>query len=442
MAVPTVSADGARRRVRVQGMPVRRWLTTTPGRLRVASIALVAGLIVVAVVAVSATSARHDAAEAVGLQTVPALIEAQSLFASLADADATASVIYLKAGLESSELRARYKADLASAGKHLAAVARAADLSPDAQTAVRTITEQLPVYTELVGEARFNSRQGFPVGARYLHDASTLMRDEILPAATAIYADASRQLDDNFESGTSGAEVALVVLAAGALVVLLVGVQFFVGRRTRRIFNVALVGATLLVLVLLIGALAQYTSSRDALARAQQEGSDTVQLLAAARILTLRASADESFALIERGTGQAFLDDFDVVATRVAGEEGNGGLLARAKDGAVSDATDGIQAVQAGFTDFRATDARVRAADESGSYQDAVALSTGDQVTKVRNLDDAYRSEIGAARARLEQHATDARSGFDVLAIGIPLLLLAAAGLVLLGLERRIAEYR
>ena len=43
-------------------------------------------------------------------------------------------------------------------------------------------------------------------------------------------------------------------------------------------------------------------------------GSDSVQVLSAARILALRAQADESLALVARGGGDQYLTDFDAVA--------------------------------------------------------------------------------------------------------------------------------
>jgi len=367
---------------------------------------------------------------------VPALAAAQNLYGALADADATASTVYLKAGLEPAVLRQRYHDDVEAAGRYLAIVADAADISPHAQDQVRTITELWPQYTELVAEARFNSRQGFPVGARYLHQASDLMRTKILPAATEIYRDASVRLDDNVESGTSATAIVIVSLVAVAIVALLLAVQFFVTRRTRRVLNPALVGATVLVVVVLGAAVAQFLSSQDALSAAQQDGSDTMQLVAAARILTLRASSDESQALIERGTGQSFYDDFDALVPRTET------LLSHATADAVPGARSAIRDARSQFDTFVDAHKVIEDADTNGDYDTAVHQSTDEQFARVQALDDSYRHTIAEARDRLESHADDARAGFGALAIGIPLLLLAAIALVLLGLEQRIREYR
>src|SRR4029077_5338948 len=80
---PTGATPGARG-LRVQGMPWRRWLTTTPGRLRSASALLVIGLLVFAAVTPAATEARSRAAGAVATTSAPELITAENLYGNLA----------------------------------------------------------------------------------------------------------------------------------------------------------------------------------------------------------------------------------------------------------------------------------------------------------------------------------------------------------------------
>ena len=75
-------------------------------------------------------------------------------------------------------------------------------------------------------------------------------------------------------------------------------------RRSNRVLNVALVTATVVVFVLVVSTVLTFVTAQNALQRAQRNGSDTVQLLSAARILALQAQADDNHALGERGTGQ------------------------------------------------------------------------------------------------------------------------------------------
>src|SRR5262245_45607149 len=104
-------------------MSPRRWPRTTPGRLRIWSVVLLIGILVVGIVAGTAANARGDAARSVGSEAAPELVAAEGLYGSLADADATASIVFLKAGRESPVLRHRYEADIRRAGQQLATVA-------------------------------------------------------------------------------------------------------------------------------------------------------------------------------------------------------------------------------------------------------------------------------------------------------------------------------
>ena len=123
------------------------------------------------------------------------LVDAEDLYLALADADATASTIFLRAGVEPPELRARYLEDLQRAGRQLATITADRDLSATAQDAIATISEALPEYASLVEAARTNNRLDFPVGAAYQREASHLMSSTILPAATTVFEDAGRQLE-------------------------------------------------------------------------------------------------------------------------------------------------------------------------------------------------------------------------------------------------------
>jgi hypothetical protein len=425
-------------------MSLRRWLTTTPGRLRAASVLILIGLLIVGVVAASAASTRGSAARAVGLEAAPELVAAEDLYGSLADADATASIILLKAGQESNALRNRYARDLRDAGNHLAALAQEVGQASGERTALATISNSLPIYAGYVETAHANGRLGYPLGEAYLKEASSLMRDRMLPAATTLYEHAATRLDDEYSSGTSTTEVVLVVIAGLALLALLVGVQVFVTRRSNRVLNVGLVGATVLVVILLGWTLVRFVSAQNSLVDAQRKGSDTVQLLSAARILTLQAQADENTTLIERGGGDAYVQDFNRVMRRLGGSDGRAGLLGEARDVASRTGTAAqLDPITADFVTLQRMHRTIRNTDDKkAEYGTAVTQATGAEAQLVTRLDDEYAGQIAAAEQRLDDHAADARSGFDVLAVGIPLLLVLAALLALIGLQRRITEYR
>ena len=438
-----VPAGSGNRLLRIQGMAWRRWFRTTPGRFRLASIGLVVAIVVTLVATAAAVSARRSAADTAADHAVPELSSAVRLYSALADADATATIIFLQAGLENPELRQRYLDDLRAAGDHLAVLAKQAGSAPQDRHAVATISDRLPKYAGLVESARANIRQGFPVGASYLRQASALMGSTMLPQAKTLYESAAGTLDDSYHSGTSATEVVVVAAIGVLLLGLLVVAQVLLTRRTTRVFNVPIVVATAIVVIVLGWVLLRFVSTQDSLVRAQRNGSDTVQLLSAARILAHQAQSDENLTLSERGTANNLALDFTTLAKRVGGTDGDGGLLGQAREVAARRGeTSGIDDARTRFQDVMAEHVEVRKADEQSDYAGAVRRATSTEAAAFTAFDKALQSEIADAQGRLESEVADARRGYRVLTVAVPFLLLLAAALVLVGFQRRIVEYR
>jgi hypothetical protein len=91
---------------------------------------------------------------------------------------------------------------------------------------------------------------------------------------------------------------------------------------------------------------------------------------------------------------------------------------------------------------FRREHDHVRQLDDGGDYNNAVLRSIHEEATSAQVLDRGLSDEIAQARHRLDTASADARSGFGVLAVAIPLLIVLAGVFVLVGLQRRITEYR
>jgi hypothetical protein len=171
-AVPTRAGLG--RRLRLRG---------TPGRLRAVLVGLVLLGLGAGLAGVIGVEQRSGLVDEVSTSRGPLTVQAQGLYRSLSDADATAAAAFLSAGTEPPALRTRYLDDIAAATKALAAVAAS---GVDAAS-VRELSSQLPSYTGLVETARVYNRQGMPLGSAYLREASGLMRQRLLPAAQRLY---------------------------------------------------------------------------------------------------------------------------------------------------------------------------------------------------------------------------------------------------------------
>ena len=80
--------------------------------------------------------------------------------------------------------------------------------------------------------------------------------------------------------------------------------------------------------------------------------------------------------------------------------------------------------------------------DDAASYRRAVELVVADEADAADRLDKALTSEIEAARARLVANAADAHGRFRGLAAVVAASAVLAAVLAVVGLQRRIREYR
>jgi hypothetical protein len=417
-----VSTRHPRARAVAAGDWVRQRITTTPGKLVLTSVLVVVGAVCFGIVATGAEQSRERAVRAARTGTEPQLVHAVNLYTALSDANATVATGLLAGGLEPAAKRARYLHDLRVASQSLSALTREAGASAGASAALQTVTNQLPVYSGLVETARANNRQHFPIGAAYLRQAAGLLTDTMLPAAGRLYAIEARRLDQDYRTGTSSrALVALVVAAVLALALLLLA-QRFVARSSRRILNVLMVLATAGLVGASAWAVIGLISEQNALATAQHQGSDSVELLSAANVLLSRAQGDLSLALVNRGTDVTDPQDFATVKHALS----TSSLANR---------------LGPAYSSYLAAAKRVQDLEGSGQLGPAIAASpTASQVSD--RVTAGVTARITAAQTRFERSATDASSALAGLGLAIPLITALAAVLVLLGLRQRINEYR
>lgn len=422
--IAATPAPTTRRRTRAGGALgwIRERLRTTPGRLILTSIVVVVGIAVFGIVATGAEQSRERAVKSARTDTEPLLLHAVQLYTALSDANATVATGLLGvSGLEPPAARARYFHDLRVATGALTALTRGADTAA-ARTAVETIADQLPVYTAYVEAARANSRQGFPLGAAYLRQASALMTTTMLPAAEHLYAAEAFSLGDDYRTGTSTATlVALAVAIALALVPLLFA-QRYLARVSRRIFNIAMLVATVALAGVSVWALVALTSQQNDLATAQHQGSDSVEALSAANVLLSRAQGDLSLTLVNRGNDTTDPNDFNAVKR-------------------VLKTSDLAPASAAGFASYWAAAERLERIEGQGQLE--VAIDQAPAVAAIsQSLSSRLTSQIGAGQDRFTKSASSAASALDGLALAIPVIAVLAAILAVLGLRQRINEYR
>ncbi|MGW1372719.1 hypothetical protein ACWD6P_00345 [Streptomyces sp. NPDC002446] len=434
---------------------LRAAATTEPGRLR--AIGAVLALLVVVFGAVTAwqVSDRAAAADDVVARSQPLTSDAASIYRSLADADTTAAADFLAGGEGGKASRVRYGRDIATAAGLLAKASRSTRGSDDAGEQIARLNRQLPRYTGLVETARANNRQGLPLGGAYLRYANERMRTELLPAARALYDAETERLAADYAAAEAWPwyAVAAGVVAIGALG----WAQRRHYRRTNRVFNRGLLAATAASVAVLLWLVVGHAVARAGLTDSYEHGARSLRVLSEARIEALQARGDENLTLVARGA--VLTDDQqdfyevgfragvrDLAGTGDHGAAGPGSRLGAALALADDDAGRApVRDALAHVRQWQARHAQARAADEKGDYDRALEKvigadgSTGESFDRVAaGLQRALVHEQGEFRSAAE----GGRGALDGLPVGAGALAALGALGAVLGIGRRLAEYR
>jgi hypothetical protein len=433
---------------------LRAAAVTEPGRLRI--IGALLALLVVAFGAVTAwqIADRSAAADDVVNRSEPLSAQAADIYRSLADADTTAAGGFLAGGQEPRAVRQRYENDIALASRNIADAAAKTSGSDEARAQIELLNIQLPVYTGLVETARANNKQGLPLGGAYLRYANGQMTDKILPAAKKLWDIETARLQEDYGRAKAlpWAAWGLGVVALGGLV----WAQHRSYRRTNRVFNQGLLAGSAATAVVLLWLVAGHSVARFQLDTSYSQGAKSLQLLNQARIESLQSRGDENLTLVARGAGADYNDEFRSGMQSLAGTNADGrtGLLAQAL--ALANDAKGRESVKTAMTDAQAwwaLNGKARASDDSGNYQDAVAQTIGGEFKSGKQakeytgicfdgVDASLRTAVAHEQAEFRRAANDGRGALAGLGAGAALLAVLGAAGAVLGVGRRLSEYR
>ncbi len=397
----------------------RRFLASTPERLRllaVVAVLVTLGFGLVAAQAFRMTSAAHDRADAGTAQ----LLRVQQIDIDLARADATATNAFLVAGQEPAAQREAYLSALRDASELVARAATAQPADADVLARLNTVVVE---YSGTVEQARANNRQNLQVGAQYLRDASASLRGDAGPLLDALTSANRSRIDAELEAVAQNRQV-LFVAGALAAVALLLG-SVWLARTTRRYVNLGLLAALVLVLVPLVG-------GGTALAGVGQEAErtragalrETIDL-AQARAAAFDARSNESLTLVSRGSGAAYEAAWQGDAEEV--------LAAVPAD---------LDRAWRAYADVHAA---VRGQDDQGEWDAARKAATdpdGELATTFVAFDEALTSTLETRAGDASSALTRSQPWLPVAGWLSLLAGVAAAALAWRGVGRRLEEYR
>jgi len=404
---------------------LRRFARTTPGVVSVIAVAVAACCVIAGVVVAAQLDERIAEHDAVLDRSEPFAYAAQNLYVALSAADAAAASAYLASEIQTGPMRARYQKALADAASALAdATAGATDV--DTRTAMAEISAQLSAYTGLVESARVNNRLGLTVGSAYLREASSLMQTSLLPGAERIYTDNLAAVDEDQRAVESLPTAGLVLLG---LVLVAIGVgSVILSRRTNRQFNLGLVVAAAVVLVVIGWIVVATRLAAGSIEDSRTEGTARFEQLAKARILAQQARTDETLQLIARGDitagEKSFTGHIDDLGTQLGT--------------APSAAADGV-------TRWTASHRKQVEVYLGGDYPAAVALAIGTDpgasAAQFVLVETSLHDEIEQTRATLRDRVSAAGAWLAWSPTGTLVLMVVAAAAAVVGLWPRLKEF-
>lgn len=361
----------------------------TPRRLRLLSLGVVVAGVVVALLgaltfsylALSLSRAQADTAQ---------LIRVQKIQSNLLSADATATNAFLVGGLEPPAQRAVYDQALSSTSS---LIVEASQAQPADAAALSALNQQVVSYAATMEQARANNRQGIPVGAQYLRNASADLRSTALPILDNLVSSNATRASDQMDPRTEYIYI-FSAISLLALVGVILG-QVWLARRFRRTINVGMLASAVVLLAITAGALIAALQLSSTLSSISDGSFAAVNTAADARIDANNAKSNESLTLIARGSGQDFETAWKSSADSVAGN------LQR-----LTDRPELVDQWQA-YTDVHT---EIRALDDGGRWESAVSLATGSGKVVQHRFRDVRQQSRQLPRRRQPGHIELARS--------------------------------
>jgi hypothetical protein len=401
--------------------PARRG-SDTPRRLRLLSLGVgVVGIVVglVGALVFSALAYLLARAEADTAQ----LIRMQQIQTNLLAADATATNAFLVGGLEPPAQRAAYDQALTTAS---ALIAEAAQAQPADADALAALNQRVVAYAGSIEQARANNRQGLPVGAQYLREASAQLRTEALPILDTLVATNAERASVRMDMRLGAIFVVLTLLALAAMI----AGQLWLASRFKRRINMGMLAASIVLLAALVGGTIGLQQLSDNVQSIQTGSFAAVNAAADARIDAYNAKSNESLTLIARGSGGAFETAWKTSAESVVAN------LDRLDPAAPTDE----------WTRYMEVHNQIRGLDDGGQWDAAVALATGSGPESSNTAFNTFDSSLAGTLDQVSQETSAGLSGPQpLLIVGAILALLLGVAAALLGrrgVAARLREYR
>lgn len=411
-----------------------RWSTPrvlyTWAGLIIALLALCGLLSFISVQALSSTGDR------IQNSTGPVLISTQGLVASIAEADAANTAVFLSGidgGDEDVSQRTLYESALARAPEQIEDIS--AGIGDDTVThdALKDVAQQLTEYSGVVEQARLSNANNLPGANGLLTDSLDLSggTNGMLTNANEVSERTRNQFTDDLNAG-SGRVFLSVILLAITLLVLLVA-QARLQKLTHRRVNRGLVVATVCVIVLGVWLGGATILRSNDLSNARDRGFRDIQITAELQTAAFEYKTAETNAIIGENAGA--LPDPSIV-------ENIRNQLATLRNVADTDRERAqADAVTARWESYFDVSSLIAGAVNANNFDNARALVAGDGNQNFTGFNTTAEALVLANQDQFNNSVANATARLNWLSFATILLPLLGAAAAWFGYRPRINEY-
>ncbi|MDP4089705.1 MAG: hypothetical protein Q8930_10610 [Bacillota bacterium] len=431
-------------------------LSTIPGKMKALLAVCLTGIVASLGITLYVYNFVRSTSKAVGTETVPSIVAAKRIRATLADAHSNAMNAMVTKEKLGGGFWNLYRKDLNNLHSMLIDASKNINYGDAERIPLLTILSNISAYEYTVGGAVSSESD---ISVDQFMEANRLMQQKILPASSALGKVNLSKLDSVYSGYTEKISgVSSFVLWSGVfLLAILAGTQIYMFKKTRRIFNMGLLAASVVVLVSLVYSLNSLNNVKSSLYAAKQGAFESLNSLWSARAEAYNANALESLYLLHHGTGIVQTADtinFNLAASRICsdkkaasngtGFEGylsDGGIEADIKQNS-STAGDTLQQ----WIKYVDIDSEIRNLEYDSRHDEAIALcvgnSTGQSNYEFTKFDDSLEERININQKEFEDSMSSAFKTLNIFPYITAALMILAMGTCTLGLKVRIDEYK
>lgn len=409
-------------------------LRTTPAILRAWSVAITVVLILVAVAGVVTASQLVSATTEIDDNTGPVLISTQGLVASVAEADAANTAVFLSGANEDRQQRRLYETALDRAPRQIEDISARLGSDDTAHEALQTVASQLTVYSGTAERARLGNVAGISTATDDLQAALALVGGStgMLANIDTVTQRTQDRLDDDISAAVIPLVLTLALLAVAIVVLLLA--QIRLRARTKRTINPGLLLATITVVALAAWLILANVGRTIDLNEARDDGYDSIALTAELQTQAFGFKTDEAASII--GASSLSAAERDAKASEVMQ------LLSEISEATGSAREEAAAAeLSTRWSRYLETSNQIAARLSGGDTDSARELAIGAGSRDFNGFNTTVESVLLANRDQFEESVDSAANRLNWLLVGTIVLPLIAAAFALAGYQSRINEY-